>query len=396
MSAVGSRRSSKLVSFARFFDGVTVLSKGSLVLVLVSILLCVGILELALRGLGYPIPAVGEQPKHAQLGFTMDAGREQLDDNGFRNAPGTPVDIVAIGDSHTFGFGVQAQQSWPQQFADKIDQPVYNMGMGGYGILQYRVLTEMALQLGASKVVVGFFPENDLDNCALLVGSEYWQQWAQENDISLESCRAYLDLKAHYQGIPTSVFNIALVSFWHHNISDLTQEQEGRTCTLPSKVVQVEYGSQHQTAFRCGRLSEGNAEEEAIIAAADASMLEVMQVILDEMVAVAVENDMQMGFLIIPSKADILVRELGPDHAVLKDVLQRRVKHKGLITNAILAVARENGIAVLSAQSALQFAMWDGAQIYRSDTDWHPTEIGYAAYANAALSVWERMQRKNP
>src|SRR5262245_47084774 len=71
-----------------------------------------------------PDPRIGNRPNPEFPGH---------DANGFRNArvPGK-ADVVAIGDSQTYGTGVTAEQAWPAQTAAMTQKIVYNMSFGGY------------------------------------------------------------------------------------------------------------------------------------------------------------------------------------------------------------------------------------------------------------------------
>src|SRR5262249_21309281 len=52
------------------------------------------------------------------------------------------ADIVAIGDSQTYGVGAPRDSSWPYQLSQLLGENVYNMAVGGYGPLQYLYLTQ--------------------------------------------------------------------------------------------------------------------------------------------------------------------------------------------------------------------------------------------------------------
>ena len=87
----------------------------------------------------YPVNLQSNMVPHLQLGYVLDPEMADVDVNGFRNAEvPQEVDIVTIGDSHTQGFNVTSDQSWPGQLARQLNQSVYNMGVGGYGPLQYK------------------------------------------------------------------------------------------------------------------------------------------------------------------------------------------------------------------------------------------------------------------
>lgn len=86
------------------------------------------------------------------------------DANGFRN-PSVPseANIVAIGDSQTWGINVRREETWPYVLADLSGQRVYSMAMGGYGPVEYWVLTGDALaQFTPDVTVVSFYFGNDL------------------------------------------------------------------------------------------------------------------------------------------------------------------------------------------------------------------------------------------
>jgi hypothetical protein len=85
------------------------------------------------------------------------------DANGFRNGSvPTHADIVAIGDSQTWGQNVTIGDAWPQKLSELSGTTVYNMGTNGYGPIEYRVLTEEAIRFTPKVLVVGLYFGNDL------------------------------------------------------------------------------------------------------------------------------------------------------------------------------------------------------------------------------------------
>lgn len=86
------------------------------------------------------------------------------DSRGYRNkrVPET-ADIVALGDSQTYGESAPAKYSWPSILGSLTGKAVYNMGVGGYGPAEYFYLFENgALELKPGAVVAGFYLGNDL------------------------------------------------------------------------------------------------------------------------------------------------------------------------------------------------------------------------------------------
>src|SRR5262249_32842455 len=90
-------------------------------------------------------PMVGPILSDTELGFRGNPRFSEHDAKGFRNR-GVPdtTDIVAIGDSHTYGKGVALDQAWPRVLEKLTLCRVYSMALGGYGPLQYAVLAEQA------------------------------------------------------------------------------------------------------------------------------------------------------------------------------------------------------------------------------------------------------------
>lgn len=96
---------------------------------------------------------------------------------GFRNrrVPAA-VDIVAIGDSHTYGNTAKMEDAWPQTLERLTGRRVYNMGMGGYGPNQYyHLLKTKALALKPQTIVCGLYMGDDFENAYLVTyGLDHW------------------------------------------------------------------------------------------------------------------------------------------------------------------------------------------------------------------------------
>lgn len=82
---------------------------------------------------------------------------------GFRNAAVPDhADVVAIGDSQTWGINAQRNDAWPQTLARLSGDSVYNMALGYYGPVEYWVLVKQALKLHPKDVVIGLYFGNDI------------------------------------------------------------------------------------------------------------------------------------------------------------------------------------------------------------------------------------------
>src|SRR5262245_27437148 len=101
----------------------------------------------------------------ADLGHRGNPQFPGHDANGFRNTavPDT-ADIIAIGDSHTYGTSVASNQAWPRVLERLTSCRVYSMALGGYGPLQYLALARRAVQFKPRVLLVGIYFGNDFYN----------------------------------------------------------------------------------------------------------------------------------------------------------------------------------------------------------------------------------------
>jgi hypothetical protein len=87
------------------------------------------------------------------------------DNYGFRNAWPWPekAEIVAVGDSLTFGYGVEDDQTWPALVAKELPHNhLINLGLIGGSPQQYlRVYETFGTRFRPNLLLVGFFASND-------------------------------------------------------------------------------------------------------------------------------------------------------------------------------------------------------------------------------------------
>ncbi len=157
------------------------MEKNNLLTLIVSLIISFIILEIGLRNFtSYPSYRV----EHEKLGFVMNPNLSEIDENGFRNKQFTSVDIVALGDSHTYGYNVSSDNSWPKLLGRKLKNNVYNFGVGGYGILQYQYLLSKAIELNPKVILLGLYLANDLNDICSMV----WESRAIEFNFNTSVC----------------------------------------------------------------------------------------------------------------------------------------------------------------------------------------------------------------
>lgn len=96
--------------------------------------------------------------------IVLETNRMGLRDGEIRTGPGAPKLALAVGDSFTVGFGVQASEAWPEQLEKALGElpapwSVLNAGVSGYSLVQIRKTAEELLDaLPVRLLLVGVYP----------------------------------------------------------------------------------------------------------------------------------------------------------------------------------------------------------------------------------------------
>lgn len=100
---------------------------------------------------------------HSKYGISGNIAFAGHDSRGWRNKTAVEkADIVALGDSQTYGLGADADHAWPQQLRKKLDRIVYQFAIGGAGPFNYALMMDDVLALKPSVVVATIYFGNDL------------------------------------------------------------------------------------------------------------------------------------------------------------------------------------------------------------------------------------------
>jgi lysophospholipase L1-like esterase len=121
------------------------------------------------------------------------------DARGYRNRRAlSEAEIVTLGDSWTYGAGVSSDAAWPYVLSERLNRPVYNMGVPGTGPLQSQEILRRALQLHPKVIIFGFYFGNDLlDDFFFAEKNERLSEFLPANDISeITQAEQAEDLKA--------------------------------------------------------------------------------------------------------------------------------------------------------------------------------------------------------
>ena len=100
-------------------------------------------------------------------------------DAGFRgNVVPRPIVGVAVGDSFTFGLGVEAEEAWPELLSRLAGRNFANLGVVNYGPPQYtRVLQRYGPPLRPNIVLYSLYLDNDLGD------AYYFARWQRKGGL---------------------------------------------------------------------------------------------------------------------------------------------------------------------------------------------------------------------
>ncbi len=136
--------------------------------------------------LGYVYPPYYKtELKTLDFSFEVDS-----DEHGFRNATPWPAkaDIVIVGDSMVYGWGVAKEQAWVNLVAERLPgKRIVNLGMPGTSPQQYlRYFKRFGLGLKPGLLVFGIFAGNDL------VGDDIFNSWLEAGSpVNFDEWRFY-------------------------------------------------------------------------------------------------------------------------------------------------------------------------------------------------------------
>ena len=258
---------------------------------------------------------------------------------GFRGL-GLParVDIVTIGDSQTYGWGVPLAENWPSLLGAATGRDVYNMALGGWGGAQYRYMAAKAVRLAPKQLVVGLYMGNDsIESLRWVYLSDEFAEFRLPGKSDLDA----FDLRFERRDPVVAAF------------------PDGEMQFTPDRRLFV--NDRRSDAVRAGYQ----------ILAATASAL----------ASEAREAGVPTTFVLIPTKESVywplLQREaveFGPD-------FQRLVGDEAQNARELGAGLTDAGFHVVNALEPLQQAVLGGADAYPQRDDGHPLKAGYEVIA---------------
>lgn len=345
----------------------------------ISVLAAEAILRLALNPVDYLMvtPVADDFLNHR-----IDAHDGGHDAWGFRNGEvPDSAEIVAIGDSMAYGMMAKSDESWPAHLGRRLDTPIYNLGLGGYGPLQYlQLLKTRAAQLGPKRVIVSLYLGNDLfDVYNLAYGNDNWAAFRRDPGdrpiddpelLTVQANRPLFGRIRDWLARNSVIYRLVTQSrlFDRYRVdqavrlstTSFVQEIAGQPIMLDPKSMMkfVDMGDPRI-----------------------ATALDITLAVLSDIQEFCKQNGIDLSVAIIPVKENVywpLVKELTSEHRqqmrILSDNLER-------IRTALFRFFEENDIAYVDTLPPLRAGVRESA-LY-PDADGHPNGDGYAVIADA-------------
>lgn len=377
------------------------MEKNNLLTLTVSLIISLIVLEIGLRNFG-PYPSY--RVDHEKLGYVMNPNVSEIDENGFRNKKLTSVDIVALGDSHTYGYNVSSDKSWPKLLGQKLKKNVYNFGVGGYGILQYQNLLSKAIELNPKVILLGLYLANDLnDICALVweskeIGSHFNSSVCYE--IKPDSALA---------SYATKKTNISLGKWLKENsaVISVVLKYYHRFST-PKRINIIGLNSTKKTE-KSGGTNELVINDGKIKTMIDFRRIKLnkecmdmnsphIQMAYEEFKKFFLEakkktelNNIHFGVLFLPSKARVFYEYLKQrDYCLSKDYedLKNNEDKLKVMNSEFL---KNIGILFIDVLPDMENALLKYGDIYPAWDDGHPLLFGYEVYAENAFNLYQQI-----
>ena len=317
------------------------------------------------------------------LGIRIASGSKGFDEWGFRN-PNVPrtADIVALGDSHTYGNNATMSESWPSVVQKITGETVYNLGLGGYGPNQYhRLLMTRGIQLRPKWVVCGLYFGDDFENSfTMTYGRDYW---------------SFLRT-GHWSNVDANIWETADATSWHRRVRVWLSENSvlyrvvvhGPVLGKLKGLVQIRRAERQQDPAVATLRVPGSHIYEAFrplglrqrLDQQSAAVREGMRITFDlltRMNQTCKENGCRFAVVLIPTKETVFADDLLRDQQNrLRDAIEDLVRDERAAKTELLGYLNEQHILSIDTLPALKAKRAEQLDT-RSDGDMHPNANGY-------------------
>lgn len=344
------------------------------------------------------------------LGHRLLPHESGHDARGFRNQEANgDFPVVCIGDSLTYGAGIPRQSAFPQLLGRIINQRVYNMGMGGYGPVQYYQLLNQAKELHPQKIIIVLYLGNDLLDAEVMVERHACWKWLLQNSGPKDQLASIPRCKIPYKPLvikdlyyAPDVITLKLkeggslvwrVHSWLRLHSAFYALQyEGVVKPLIQRIIERKKHMQQPGAFACREVDTVftpgiNLKRIDLQYPKVRQGLVVTRRIIELMGEKPYKNELLFTF--IPTKEAVYYKYLKKKKVSLPAEYECLVHYEKAITAWLAKAITAGGLQVVDVFPALEKAALQGKLLYHFSSDAHLNVAGSRLVASSLAQALE-------
>lgn len=313
---------------------------------------------------------------------------------GFRNRE-TPerANIVAIGDSMTYGVNAGREGSWPHQLGTLLKEPIYSMSLGGYGPLEYMYLAENeARKLRPRLLLVGFYFGNDLIDACRSAQRPYWHNWRQgsSNDCRVEDQQTqYAGPKKSFGAVRDwlsrhsviySLIRVALLprlALWEQDRAASRMAPERQMIWADPSNNSIRSIFTHQ--FRLSLLDPQLPQVQ--------EGMRITKQAFSDLKRAADAQGMRPLVVLLPTKERVYCRYLQASGERMPKTFVRLCEAEERVKQDLVQFFLANNIQYVDVTAAMEEEISKHVQIYPTGSDGHPLVSGYNVIARAVYDA---------
>jgi len=368
----------------------------------VAVAIALGLAEIAARQILNPADFMKLEvvPDGILGGVPSSSSMASFDVWGFRNkkVPETS-DIVAVGDSHTYGNTARMVDSWPYVLARLSGRPVYNMALGGYGPNQYFYLSNTkAFALKPKMIIWGFYMGDDFENAfSITYGLDYWKDLRKLPPQKVE---------ANIWEGPSNETGIKSIRVWLSRHSLIYQ-----------LVFHAGFGGRVQGKIQIQRAVQFYPEYDTVLEIPEKNILEAFRPkgvlfgldqdssnvregmritfeLMKQMNEKCKQNNVQFLVVVIPTKETVFSDYLEHNSKIpLNDVVDKLLTSERSARKQTFEFMDANGIAYVDPLPNLKKNVGEGLYAL-SAGDMHPNRNGYRVIGESVFEYLKNPSRK--
>jgi len=372
----------------------------NLFLLLFSTSLILLISELVIRSILEPVDySRPDAQKDKILGHKIEPYSGNHDAWGFRNLSiPQQANIIAIGDSFTYGQGVPRYYSWPAVLEIESKTPVYNMGMGGYGIVEYfHLLKTKAFLLSPKQVIIAVYLGNDLmDSFKAVYSRPYWAKLRNPklnnyNELDQSQFIFYQQEKSNkwFPQLRTWLYrHSVLYNAFKTTFTEKLEQLKFQQSKQSSQLTTFDNGHVRLTFSPEPYLALLNLEDERI----REGMCIGLQLLL-EMSMLCEKNNISFRVVLIPTKVNIYAEYFQSQSQLPhSQTIEQLIRNENQVIQTFESFLQNHDINYINIGIALGQAK-EKYTLYPTDNDAHFNREGHMVVAKV-LSSWLKQNDK--